>query len=80
MPNFASPLGTDTVYVDCAGEFENREVLQAIINSFYKYELAVEAESVKLTLAINYQSLLTDRGTMFTRILKEISNFVGLWD
>lgn len=40
----------------------------------------MEAEVVKLTIVINYNDIHTNRGTIFKQILKEVGNFIGLWE
>jgi hypothetical protein len=40
----------------------------------------MEAEMIKLTIAINYNDIITNRGTIFKQILIEVGNFIGLWD
>lgn len=80
IPNFSKSQNSDVTYVDCAGEFDSREITQSIINSYFKYELAEKAEMVKLTIAINYNDIHTNRGTIFKQILKEVGNFIGLWE
>lgn len=41
IPNFAKSQYSNVTYVDCAGEFDTRDILQSIINSYFKYELAM---------------------------------------
>jgi hypothetical protein len=44
IPNFAKARNYNVTYVDCAGEFDNRDIIQSIINSYFKFELAMKAE------------------------------------
>ena len=56
--------------MDCAGEFDSKDIMQSIINSFFKFDLANKAENIKLTLVISYNEIITNRGTGFKLMLK----------
>ncbi len=77
IPNFCKPKNYDVAYVDCAGEFDNKDILQSIINSYFKYDLAISAKEVKISLVVNYNDIATNRGSSFQRILKEIGGFIN---
>lgn len=80
IPNFAPAPNSDVTYVDFAEEFDSRDILQSIINSYLKYELASQAKKVKLTLVLNYNDIYNSRASAFRQLLKEVGNFVGLWE
>jgi hypothetical protein len=75
-PNFCKPNNINVSYVDCAGEFDTKDILQSIINSYFKYELANKAKQVKLTLVVNYHDIYANRATCFRNVLKEVGNFI----
>ena len=76
IPNFCKPNNINVSYVDCAGEFDTKDILQSIINSYFKYELANKAKQVKLTLVVNYNDIYGNRATCFRNVLKEVGNFI----
>lgn len=69
IPNFCQSKTGNVAYVDCAGEFDNKYIIQSIINSFFKYKLAKDAKKVKLTIVFDYHSLSADRGNAFKKLI-----------
>ena len=80
VPNFAKSPSSDAVYVDCAGEFDSKDILQSIINAYFKVDLTNKAREVKLTLVIPASNLTPAGSGYFRQILKEIGKFIGDWN
>ena len=80
VPKFIKSPTSKACYVDCAGEFDNKKILQSILNSGFKHTLTNRSKRVKLTLAVNYSDIITNRGLAFKQFLGEINNFVGDWE
>jgi energy-coupling factor transporter ATP-binding protein EcfA2 len=79
IPNFAKSPSSDLVYVDCAGEFDTN-ILQSVINSYFKADLTKLAKYVKLTLVVPASHLEPSGSSNFRQVLQEIGKFIGDWD
>jgi len=66
-------------YLDCPGEFDNKDEKQNLINSSLKEYCGKSVKEVKITLVVEQQALETGRGAGLRRILDNLGNFVGDW-
>ncbi len=80
IPNFAKSSISDYVYVDCAGEFDTKDVLQSIANAYFKSDLTDFAKNVKLTLVIPANNITPSGSGYFRQVLNEIGKFINDWD
>ena len=80
IPNFYSNSKLKSTLVDCAGEFDNKDILQSIVNSYFKYDLALASQRVKIIMVINYETILNNRGVTLSQFMGELECFIGDWE
>jgi len=78
IPNWF--LRNKICYVDCPGEFDNKDERQNLINSSLKEYCGKNVNEVKITLVIEQHAMETGRGAGLRAVLSNLGKFVGEWE